>query len=142
MVYIFDTNSFGMLCNFFPGRFPSFWENFNEMVLNNQILSVREVRHELENRTSKKCLHLFDWIKRHGNIFLIPSPEETRFVSEIFRVQHFRDLVNLTMVSYHQERCHCEELATKQSLSDEAISFWRPCKNLEIASLSLRFAQG
>ena len=61
------------------------------MVLNNQILSVREVYRELNNKTTKK--HLINWINSNKNIFLIPSPKETRFVSEIFRVQHFRDLV-------------------------------------------------
>jgi len=33
--------------------------------------------------------------------------------------------LSLTMVSYHQERCHCEELATKQSLSGVLVKTLR-----------------
>ncbi|MCD4785896.1 MAG: DUF4411 family protein [Candidatus Eremiobacteraeota bacterium] len=92
MIYIFDTNSFIVAGHYFPGRFPSFWRNFDEMVLKNKILSVREVYHELDNNISKK--HLSDWIYLNKKIFLIPGPEETKFVNEIFRIQHFRDLVD------------------------------------------------
>jgi len=37
----------------------------------------------------------------------------------------FINYSNLTMVSYHQERCHCEELATKQSLSGVLVKTLR-----------------
>lgn len=32
MIYVFDTNSFRVLGNYYPDRFPSFWEMFDGLV--------------------------------------------------------------------------------------------------------------
>ncbi len=91
MIYIFDTNSFIVLGHYFPDRFPSFWERFNAAIAEGDIVSVREVFKELEGRGNRP--HLQKWIESNKEIFLIPSPEEMKFVGEIFKVPHFRDLV-------------------------------------------------
>ena len=92
MTYVFDTNSFRVLGNYYPEQFPTFWETFNRAVAIGKIVSVREVRRELEIQAHHT--HLFDWIEGQKGIFLPPSPAETRFVSEIFSVPHFLTLVN------------------------------------------------
>ena len=92
MAYVFDTSSFSVLGNYYPERFPSFWEKFDQAVTAGTIISVREVRRELDFYIPYP--HLSDWVKDHGDIFLPPSPAETRFVSEIFSVPHFLTLVN------------------------------------------------
>ena len=72
MAYVFDTNSFRVLGNYYPRRFPTFWEKFNRTVSIGKIVSVREVRRELELQVHHT--HLFDWIEDHKGIFLPPSP--------------------------------------------------------------------
>ena len=91
MTYVFDTNSFIVLGHYFPERFPSFWERFDELVCSGGVISVREVRRELDHRATRQ--HLVDWIAGNKRIFLLPSPEETEFVSDIFAVPHFQQLV-------------------------------------------------
>ena len=81
-----------MLGNYYPERFPSFWEKFDQAVTAGTIISVREVRRELDFYIPYP--HLSDWVKDHGDIFSPPIPAETQFVSTIFSVPHFRMLVS------------------------------------------------
>ncbi|MCH7746139.1 MAG: DUF4411 family protein [Chloroflexi bacterium] len=92
MIYVFDTSSFRVLGNYFPQSFPSFWRNFNDAVSSGKIISVREVYNELDNQVNVKP-HVIDWIHANRNIFLAPNDDETKFVSEIFTVPHFRQIV-------------------------------------------------
>ena len=92
MAYVFDTSSFSVLGNYYPEQFPTFWEKFDWAVTAGTIISVREVRRELEHYARHP--HLSDWVKEHGDIFLLPSPAETQFVQKIFAVRHFRMLVS------------------------------------------------
>lgn len=91
MRYVFDTNSFIVLGHYFPERFPSFWERFDELVSNGGIASVREVRRELDHLAARQ--HLIDWIAGNKGIFVLPRPEEAEFVRDIFAVAHFQQLV-------------------------------------------------
>ena len=92
MAYVFDTNSFRVLGNYYPEQFPTFWEKFNQAVTFGKIISVREVRRELDFYIPYP--HLSDWVKDYGHIFLSPRPAEMQFVSDIFSVSHFQTLVN------------------------------------------------
>lgn len=92
MAYVFDNNSFRVLGNYYPDRFPTFWGKFNQAVKNGKIISVREVRRELDFYVRHP--HLSDWIENYKNIFLLPNAAEMRFVSEIFAIQHFHPLVS------------------------------------------------
>ena len=91
MPYIFDTNSFRVLGNYYPDRFPSFWEQFNEAVRTDSVFSVREVRRELEVQATSQWLS--DWVKANSGIFRAPTAEETAFLPNIFQIEHFRALV-------------------------------------------------
>jgi hypothetical protein len=92
MVYIFDTSSFRVLNHYFPQRFPSFWINFDKYVSLGQIISVREVYNELVVQGIKP--HLTSWINLNKAIFLTPDGNETKFITQIFAIPHFRNLVN------------------------------------------------
>lgn len=92
MAYVFDTNSFRELGSYYPDRFPTFWERFNQAVAIGKIVSVREVRRELELQAHHS--HIFDWAKDHVAIFSPPEPVEMLFVNKIFSVRHFQELVN------------------------------------------------
>jgi hypothetical protein len=91
MVYFFDTSSLIVLSHYFPDRFPSFWERFDQMVSKGRILSCREVMNELDSQATRP--HLLSWIKANKKIFLTPSRLEQEFVAEIFRVPHFQNLI-------------------------------------------------
>ena len=92
MAYVFDTSSFSVIGNYYPERFPTFWEKFDQAATVGTIISVREVRRELDFYTP--YLHLSEWVKGHGDIFSPPISAETEFVQEIFSVQHFQMLVS------------------------------------------------
>lgn len=92
MVYVFDSSSFIVVGHYFPSNFPSFWQRFDSAISERQIVSVREAYRELDNRATRR--HLIDWIERNKDIFLVPTPEETQFIAEIFSVRHFQQLIN------------------------------------------------
>lgn len=90
MIYIFDS---GPLINLFryyyPERFPSLWESFNDLVAERRIISVREVKNELIEYGDSLSL----WVKEHSECFHTPTNDELYFVAEIFRIPHFQALI-------------------------------------------------
>ena len=51
MIYVFDNNSLSNILNhYYPDRFPSFWEKFDDIVKRGDLISVREVRNELTGK--------------------------------------------------------------------------------------------
>ncbi len=71
MVYIFDTSSFRVLNHYFPQIFPTVWQNINLLVDNGLLISVREVRRELDAVENR---HLFfDSVNNYNDIFLQPT---------------------------------------------------------------------
>lgn len=93
MIYTFDASSFNVIGHYFPERFPSFWKSFNNLAINNRIISVREVYYELEKKLPENKQHLHDWTASYKYIFIPPGDEETKFVSQIFSIPHFQQLV-------------------------------------------------
>ena len=90
MIYVFDSSPLiDLFRHYYPDRFPSLWENFDALVSEHRIISVREVRKELEGYGDR----LSDWVKDHREFFLTPTTDELSFVTEIFKVAHFRTLV-------------------------------------------------
>lgn len=91
MTYVFDTNSFAVLKNFYPAIFPSFWDALADMVELGKLVSVEEVYNECARRIDSE--HLSEWIETHKGLFLPPSEDEMAFVAKIFAVPHFQQLV-------------------------------------------------
>ena len=90
MIYVFDSGPLiDLFRHYYPDRFPSLWENFDTLVLEQRIISVREVRKELEGRGDR----LSAWVKGHRELFSTPATDELNFVAEIFKVTHFQMLV-------------------------------------------------
>lgn len=90
--YVFDTNVISGLRSYFPKSFPSLWERLDGPVADGSILSVREVRRELEEAiTLPEWLQA--WVKQHTHLFVTPGAVETKFVTAIFAVPHFQALV-------------------------------------------------
>ncbi len=91
MIYVFDTNSFSILKEYYRAHFRRFWECFEEVVSRGEVVSVREVYRELLGQVDRP--HLQEWIESHRRIFLPPSQEESLFIKEIFAIPHYRYLI-------------------------------------------------
>ena len=91
MIYVFDSSSFIVLGHFNPVHFPTFWNNFNGLVASERVISVREVRKEIENQSARQSL--LDWIGTNSTIFLPATAAETEFVSRLFSVPRFQGLI-------------------------------------------------
>ena len=93
MSYVLDNSSLIVLFNhFYPDRFPTLWEKFDKLMLDNKILLVREIYNEISRYHSKEN-RLVQWAKDNRELFLQPSDEEMEFIRQIFSVNHFQSLV-------------------------------------------------
>jgi len=91
--YVFDTNSISVLIkHFYESRFPSLWTSIDELVNNNIIVSVREVRRELRAVFANN-----PFVERPtitATFFQTSSPDELVLVRNIFSNNRFQDLVS------------------------------------------------
>lgn len=88
-VYVFDSNSLSaILKHYYPARFPSFWQKFNQKVTANEVCSVREVFNELIEHFDKKDLVIFT--TQNEDFFSKPSAGELIFITQIYSVAHFQ----------------------------------------------------
>lgn len=87
MSYVFDNGPLSMLHrNFFRSVFPTLWENFEFLVDLGIIISVREVLREIEDGPLPA---LTVWAAANADFFQLPTPQETAFITQIYRVPHF-----------------------------------------------------
>lgn len=91
MIYVFDTSSLSKLKHFYPGVFKSVWNGLDELVIQNQLISTKEVWNEMERGNPDQYTN--EWLKERKEIFTIPSAAELRFVAEIFKISHFQALI-------------------------------------------------
>jgi len=91
MRYVFDSNSLiNLFKHYYPHRFPSLWEKFDALVEAGNLISVREVFNEVSTAGDA----LAAWAKEQRNtLFSEPTIEEFQFVTEIFRIRHFQDII-------------------------------------------------
>jgi len=82
-MYVIDTNVFIALGFYYPQRFPTVWERVNVLADSGKLISVREVRRELETNCASE--HLQSWIDQYRHIFYIPTNEECKIVSQLFK---------------------------------------------------------
>lgn len=92
MRYIFDTGAFIALFRdgiYDRDVFPTLWENFDALVSERQIVSVREARREIEGIDDD----LAAWAKGNPNLFSAPNKQETQFIEKLFAISHFQGLI-------------------------------------------------
>ncbi len=88
MVYVFDTNALSVIFNhYYVNSFPTFWESFHKHIIDRKIISVREVRKELEEKGWGDTVD--NWIKSNSSFFESPSVDEMNFITKIYSVSHF-----------------------------------------------------
>lgn len=92
MKYIFDTSTFIALFRkgiYDRDVFSTLWKNFDALVSKRQIISVREVRREIDRKDDV----LASWSKKHAELFHEPNENQTRFIRKLFVNPHFQGLV-------------------------------------------------
>ncbi len=91
MKYVFDSGPLiDLFRHYYPSRFPTLWEKFHALVLEDELISVREVYNEINSREDV----LASWAKKEKDkLFPQPTIEEFQFVSEIFKKQHFQAMI-------------------------------------------------
>ncbi len=88
MTYVFDNSPLSTLFrNYYRRRFPTLWQNFDDLVDNGDIVSTCEVRHEIEDGPDES---LRDWAVQNSELFTVPNAEEGAFVAQIYAVRHFQ----------------------------------------------------
>ncbi len=93
-VYVFDSNALMHLFDYyFESRFTTLWKCFYKYVDNGQIVSVREVRNEINGHYNKER-RVNIWAKNNSTIFTTPTMEEMLFVREIFKIEHFQVVIS------------------------------------------------
>ncbi|OAN79004.1 hypothetical protein A8B78_01200 [Jannaschia sp. EhC01] len=91
MSYVFDTNAFSQLFHsYYRKRFPTLWEQFDELVVNGGITSTREVAREIEG---DRVVALREWAAGQRDLFPAPNATEGGFVAQIFAVPHFLQII-------------------------------------------------
>lgn len=88
MIYVFDSCSFIDLFREYDKE-SNVIQNFNRLILENKIISVREVYKEIFKSNDDVAF----WAKKNKHIFEIPELEEFFYVSEIFQVNHFKMMI-------------------------------------------------
>lgn len=90
MIYVLDSDALiNLFRHFYLNRFPSLWDKFDRLVMEETIISVREVYNEIGGHEDR----LSQWAKEKQSFFQRPSAEELEFVAEIFKVTHFQALI-------------------------------------------------
>lgn len=87
MSYVFDNSPLSKLFrNYYPMTFRSLWERFDALVASGSIVSTREVLREIKDGNQDKLLQ---WVRRHPEVFAIPTAAEGAFVARIYSIGHF-----------------------------------------------------
>lgn len=87
-MYVFDTSPLSTLFkNFYVSRFPTLWAQFDALVAAGQIVSTREVMHELLDGPVEAARI---WCNQAHQLFPTPNAREGAAVAGIFAVAHFQ----------------------------------------------------
>ena len=93
-IYVFDSSALmDMFGYYYESRFPTLWKRFYEAIDIGQVVSVREVRHEIDNY-HKKDRRINEWAKQNPSIFTVPIIDEMLFVQEIFKNENFQAVIS------------------------------------------------
>jgi|GEM_PF-2915972 len=88
MTYVFDTNAFIRVGLIPRSTFKKFWAEMDTCASSERIVSVDEVRKELDQENASPDLKT--WIDQHKVIFGKPDAQEQTFMAEIFRNKHYQ----------------------------------------------------
>jgi hypothetical protein len=144
MIYVFDSDTLiDLFRHYYLERFPTLWQNFDNLVSNSKIISVSEVGKELEDYEDR----LSEWVKNHREFFHTPTSAEFDFVADIFKIAHFQTMVR------KKERLQGKPVAdpfviakakisegwvvTQEKLKENAAQIPNVCKHFGIPCINL-----
>lgn len=90
-MYVLDTNVFIQLGLYYPSRFPTIWNRVSDLANSGELVSVREVRRELDTRCSSE--QVLEWVDDNRHIFHIATNEECQIVSDLFQLNQYLGFV-------------------------------------------------
>ena len=86
-MYVFDTSIFIILFTYYyPRRFPTLWNSFNDLVHDGRIISTRENLREINETLSG----FQEWVDENTTVFQDINAAEGAFVTQIYSVRHFQ----------------------------------------------------
>ena len=145
-MYILDTNVFSTMGSYYPTSFPSLWDRLDTLVTTGNLLSVREVWRELQYKGQSD--HIFDWIKKHRQIFTRPSNEEMEIVAFIFEDIRFRGLVKESNIYKGRPvadpflvasgKVRNATVVTEEKFKPDGAKIPTVCKELGVACINLK----
>ncbi len=93
-LFVFDSSALMHLFDYYyESRFPTLWKRFYQSVASGHVVSVREVRNEIDGHHNKER-RINQWAKQNTELFTTPTLGEMQFVQEIFRVEHFQVIIS------------------------------------------------
>ena len=85
-MYVFDSGAFIELFRYYyADTIKSLWDKFDELIETRKIISVMEVKRELEDYDDR----LANWVKNHNYVFLKPNQEEVDVIKHIYSNRNF-----------------------------------------------------
>jgi len=144
-MYIFDNSPLSVLFkNYYRGRFPSLWKNFDALIANGAIVSTREVLREIEDSS---IAELRDWAKSNPNVFTIPTAAEGTFIAKIYGVIHFQQNIEQQKLLKGGRNADPFEIAkaatdgktvvTMEMLKPNAAKIPNICKHFQVPCMTL-----
>jgi Domain of unknown function (DUF4411) len=145
-MYVFDTNSLSVILkHYYPERFPSLWIKFNEMLADGDVVLVRESYNEIMKLNAND--RPARWAKENRGLFSTPTIEELKFVSKIFAVPHFQQLVEKKKIlsgrpaadPFVIARAQIEgaTVVTEEAYKENASKIPNVCRHFDIRCINL-----
>ena len=144
-MYVIDTNVFIQLGFYYPSRFPTIWARIDKLAQSGTLLSVREVKNELE--LGNASAYIAEWVKTNRNIFRTPNEEELGIVKEILSDQRFRGLIRRESILkglpvadpfiIAAAKVHNGTVVTQENYKPDAARIPTVCEEFKVSCINL-----
>lgn len=145
MSYVFDNSPLSALFrNYYRKTFPTLWGHFDELVVQNGLVSTREVFREIEDSSTES---LATWAKENRALFATPTAEEGAFVAKIYAVSQFQQNIEQKKLlrggkvadAFVIARAACEgrTVVTGEVMKPNAVKIPNICAHFGVKCLSL-----
>ena len=119
------------------------WQRLDELVAAGRLYSVREVQRDLERYNASE--DIANWVKSNKRIFLLPTEDEIRIVTEILNNDEYRSLVTRKKIRQGDPvadpflvaaaKSRNAQLVTQER--DEGVRIPRVCRDLGVRCFNL-----
>ncbi len=121
-IYVFDTNTLSNIGRFYyESIFRSFWNLFETYVIDGQIVSVRDVKKEIEKKEGIKALpKRLEALNR--SFFRNPNKEDSVFITRMFQIPQFRNSIKQDKLLSNDPYADPFIIAKAQSLKGTVVT--------------------